>query len=80
MNRLKALLSRLFRNEWREIAGAPFDCEIEVAVIAGTVEVLDGTCLRHGDDWLDAETLRPVNPRATHWRYRPLPMLPISCC
>jgi len=80
MNRLKTLLSRLTRNEWREIASAPFDREIEVAVIAGTVGVLDGTCLRHGDGWLDTETLRPVNPKATHWRYRSLPILPVSCC
>ena len=32
------------------------------------------------DAWLDAETLRPVNLEATHWRYRPLPLLPVSCC
>jgi hypothetical protein len=80
MNRLRSLLSRLLRNEWREIASAPFDREIEVAVIAGTIGVLDGTRLRHGDGWLDAETLRPVNLEATHWRYRALPLLPVSCC
>ena len=80
MNRLKTLLSRLTRNEWREIASAPFDREIEVAVIAGSIGVLDGTCLRHGDGWLDAETLEPVRVTATHWRYRRQLMTSVSCC
>lgn len=80
MNRLKAFLSRLLRNEWREIKSAPFDREIEVACINGDMNVSRSLCLRHGDGWLDAETLRPVEITATHWRYRWLVMLPMSCC
>jgi hypothetical protein len=38
------------------------------------------SCLRHGDGWLDTETLRPVEITATHWRYRPPPIQPMSCC
>jgi hypothetical protein len=57
MSRLIAFLSRLLRNEWREIASAPFDREIEVAIVDGD-----------------------VNVAGTHWRYRRLPMLPMSCC
>lgn len=80
MNRLRAFLSRLLRNDWRDIASAPFDCEIEIAIIAGEINVPGGSCLRHGDGWLDAGTLRPVAMTATHWRYRRLVMLPMSCC
>lgn len=80
MNRVIALLSCLLRNEWREIATAPFDREIEVAIIDEHINVPGGPCLRHGDCWLDAETLRPVKVTATHWRYRRTAMLPMSCC
>jgi hypothetical protein len=78
MSRLIAFLSRLLRNEWREIASAPFDREIEVAIVDGDINVPGNPCLRHGNGWLDAQTLRPVNVPATHWRYRRLPMLPMS--
>jgi len=37
-------------------------------------------CVRHGDGWLDAETLRPIKITATHWRFRPPAFLPMSCC
>lgn len=81
MKRVRAFLSRLLCNEWRDIATAPFDREIEVAIVAGDItNVPGGSCLRHGDGWLDAETLRPVAMTATHWRYRRLVMLPMSCC
>jgi hypothetical protein len=81
MNSLTAFPSRLLRaEEWRELASAPFDREIELAVIGNDVGVLDGSCLRHGDGWLDAETLRPVKVTATHWRYRRPAMLPMGCC
>lgn len=80
MNRLMALLSRLLRNEWREIASAPFDREIEVAIIDGNTGLPGVSCLRHRDGWLDAKTLRPVEVTATHWRYRQPPTPPMSCC
>jgi len=81
MIRLAAFLSRLLRAlEWREIATAPFDREIELAIIEREVGVVDGSCLRHGDGWLDAQKLRPVAVRATHWRYRRPAVLPMSFC
>ncbi len=80
MKRITAFLSRLLRNEWREIATAPFDREIEIAVLDGSINVTGASCLRHGDGWLDTETLRPVEITATHWRYRRALMLPVSCC
>jgi hypothetical protein len=81
MNQLVALLSRLFSApEWREIATAPFDREIELAVIGERIGIVEGGRLRHGNGWLDAETLRPVAVTATHWRYRHSLLLPRSCC
>jgi hypothetical protein len=80
MKRLMTLLSRVLRNDWREIASAPFDRAIEVATIEGNTNAPGRSCLRHGDGWLDTETLRPVEISATHWRYRPSLMPPMSCC
>jgi hypothetical protein len=80
VNRLSTFLSRLLRNEWRDIASAPFDREIEVATVDKDINVPGRSCLRRGGSWLDAETLRPIEITATHWRYRRLVMLPVSCC
>jgi hypothetical protein len=80
MTRLGADLSRLLRNEWRDIASAPLDREIELAIIDGGITACGGSWLRHGDGWLDAETLRQVDVTATHWRYRRPVTPPISCC
>jgi hypothetical protein len=81
MGWVTALFSRLAKApEWHEIGTAPFGRELELAVIAGEVGVLDGSCLRHGDGWLDAATLRPVSVTATHWRYRRPDILPTCCC
>jgi hypothetical protein len=81
MNRVRRLLTSIFALfEWRELATAPFDREIELAIIDGQIDVLDASYLRHGNGWLEAETLRPVTVRATHWRYRQPALLPMSCC
>ncbi|TYL83640.1 hypothetical protein FXB38_17785 [Bradyrhizobium cytisi] len=81
MNWIADLWSRLPSPPgWREIATAPFDREIELAVIGDHVALLNRACLRHGNGWLDAETLRPVTVTATHWRYRTPTTLPMSCC
>jgi hypothetical protein len=78
---LSSLLTR-FANaaEWREIATAPFDRELELAIIDGGVGVLRSCCIRHGNGWLDAETLKPVDIAATHWRFRQPDFPPVSCC
>jgi hypothetical protein len=81
MKRVAALFSKLVKtSEWRDIETAPFDRELELAVIGADVGVLDGSCLRHGNGWLDAATLRPVLVTATHWRYRRPDILPMCCC
>jgi hypothetical protein len=66
--------------EWRDIATAPFDRAIELAVIDGDISVLSFPCLRHGNSWFDAESMKPVTVAATHWRYRPPAILPFGCC
>jgi hypothetical protein len=75
-----ALLRLLDTSRWRDIETAPFDRELELAVIDGEIRTLSGFCLRHGNDWLDAETLRPIKVTATHWRGRWPAVFPLSCC
>jgi hypothetical protein len=77
---LNSLFSRLAGRNWREIATAPFDRAVELAVIDGKIGVLPCFGLRRGDDWLDAETLRPLKVTATHWRFARAAFPPISCC
>jgi hypothetical protein len=78
---LTSLLSRFASAaEWRAIATAPLDRELELAIIDGSVGMLDFCCIRRGDGWLDAETLEPVDIAATHWRFRRPSILPASCC
>ena len=81
MKRLTEALSRLFdTSRWRDIETAPADRELELAILDGEVRSIGVFCLRHGDDWLDAETLRPVTVTATHWRSRWPIIFPVSCC
>ncbi len=81
MKRLAAALSRfLDTSRWRDINTAPFDRELELAVIDGENHAVSGFCLRHGNDWFDAETLLPIEVTATHWRFRWPLIFPVSCC
>ena len=80
MKRLTAALSRFFdRSTWRDIETAPFDRELELAVIDGEINLL-GTCIRRADNWFDADTLGPIKVTATHWRFRWPLIFPFSCC
>jgi hypothetical protein len=81
MHWLRGLKSRILRlPQWHDIATAPLHREIELAVIDGNVSVLGFSCLRCDNGWCDAETLRPINVVATHWRYRHPTVLPVCCC
>lgn len=81
MQRLLVTLTRfLDTSQWRDIESAPFDRELELAVIDGEVRPISRFCLRHRDGWLDAETLRPIKLTATHWRSRWPLIFPVSCC
>jgi hypothetical protein len=77
---LRSLLSRLAGTDWRNIATAPFDRPIERAVIDSKIGVFPNFCLCHGNDWFDAETLRPVRVTATHPRFARAAVFPKSCC
>lgn len=81
MKRLVAALFRLLdTSRWQKIETAPCGRVLQLATIDGEVHPLEGFCLRHGDTWLDAETLRPVKVTATHWRAQWPVIFPASCC
>ena len=81
MKKLCAALIRIFdRSGWREIATAPFDRELELAVIDGALHPIGVFCIRHGDGWLDLETLQPITITAKHWRFRWPLIFPFRCC
>lgn len=54
---------------WNEIASAPFDLDLELAVIdKDGPHVLVFPCRRMRLGWVNAETHRPVEIHPTHWR------------
>jgi hypothetical protein len=63
-------MPRLKDDEWKRISNAPFDCDLELAVIN-----YDGThalvfpCRRIVDGWVKAETRTRIDVRPTHWRH-----------
>lgn len=55
--------------EWQPITSAPFDRDLELAVIeAGEVSALVFPCRRVLRGWVKAATSAPVNVHPTHWR------------
>ena len=55
--------------DWQPITGAPFDCDLELAVIDKTeVHALAFPCRRIPDGWLNVATKRRIDVRPTHWR------------
>lgn len=58
-----------YRGEWRPAAAAPFDRDIEIAVIKGTTpHAIAFPCRRILGGWMDAETRDRLKLRPTHWR------------
>ncbi len=54
---------------WEDISGAPFDQDLELAVIdRDGPHALVFPCRRVLGGWLDAETGRRIQVRPTHWR------------
>ena len=55
--------------EWEPIATAPFDRDLELAVICyeGT-HVMVFPCRRSLGGWINAESKEPVDVQPTHWR------------
>jgi hypothetical protein len=56
--------------DWKPIVSAPWDRDVEIAVIDlnGEVHAQASPCRRTFDGWLSAETKKWVDVRPTHWR------------
>ena len=65
---------------WQDIASAPFDCAIELAVIDDKRHPLGFPCIRRTDGWFNLGTMQAVKASPTHWRYWQPDVLPMSCC
>jgi len=55
---------------WQPIIRAPWDRDIELAVIdsGGDVQALAFPCRRALSGWLNAQTRKWIDLRPTHWR------------
>lgn len=54
---------------WEEISTAPYDCDLELAVIDGSrVHPLIFACRRTTSGWAKASTRERVLVSPTHWR------------
>jgi len=54
---------------WQPILSAPFDRDLELAVIeAGIVHALVFPCRRGPDGWIKAEAEQRIDVNPTHWR------------
>jgi len=55
--------------DWHPIATAPFDRDLELAVLeAGKAHALVVRCRRSRHGWANAATGKPVEVNPTHWR------------
>jgi hypothetical protein len=55
--------------EWQPIATAPFDRDLELAVINyDGVHALAFPCRRILGSWMNAETKKRIDVKPTHWR------------
>jgi hypothetical protein len=61
--------------QWKPIAAAPFDRDLELVVIdSAGVHALSFPCRRAAGGWVNVETRKPLyNMRPTHWREWPSP-------
>jgi len=58
-----------YRAMWQPVASAPFDCDLELAVIdAGDPHALVFPCRRILGGWMNADTKERLDVRPTHWR------------
>jgi hypothetical protein len=55
--------------DWQPISTAPFDRDLELAVIGyDGVHTLAFPCRRILGSWINAETKQRIDVRPTHWR------------
>jgi hypothetical protein len=56
--------------DWHPIATAPFDHDLELAVVErGDAHALVVRCRRLGHGWANAVTGKSLDVNPTHWRY-----------
>ena len=54
---------------WHPIATAPFDRDLELAVVEGNdTHALVFRCRRARNGWINAATGQPIDVDPTHWR------------
>lgn len=54
---------------WQRISSAPFDRDLELAIIeCEEIHSLVFPCRRDPTGWINAETREPVTVDPTHWR------------
>ena len=59
----------IFRAVWQPISNAPFDRDLELAVIdRDGPHALVFACRRILSGWINAETKQRIDVRPTHWR------------
>jgi hypothetical protein len=55
---------------WIPVHAAPFDRDLELAVIDGPeINAIEFPCRREFDGWKSADDLMPLAIDPTHWRY-----------
>jgi len=55
--------------DWQPVTNAPFDCDLELAVIErDETHAVVFPCRRGMDGWINAKTGERVGVRPTHWR------------
>ena len=74
-------LSDYFQMDWQTVATAPFDRDLQLAVIdAQGIHMLVFPCRRVLRGWTKSTTNEPVIVRPTHWReWKDAVNLPSSC-
>ena len=59
----------LDKSIWENISSAPFDRDLELAVVeGGSIHALIFACRRTSDGWIKAQTRERVLVSPTHWR------------
>lgn len=64
---------------WQDVSTAPFDREVETAVIGERIVPVAVPCIRTPSGWRDAATLKKLSVEPTHWRSLP-PVICYFCC
>lgn len=64
---------------WKNIDTAPFDRDLELAIIGDEVRAIPFPCMRSSRGWINAETLKPLEIRPTHWQSWPV-VTYLNCC